>query len=134
MNREYSDEEIVEIVKAFKLYIKKIVKHSAIDFLRMSKKNKYKEILYSDLVDEKVSLSVFDDDTFLPFEEKNLEEVMKILKIDIKLTKREKEYLELVLKDYSDYEIRRIMRIKDNHLSSIKSKIKRKIGENNNEK
>ena len=25
MNREYSDEEIVEIVKAFKLYIKKIV-------------------------------------------------------------------------------------------------------------
>lgn len=134
MNREYSDEEIVEIVKAFKLYIKKIVKHSAIDFCRMSKKNKYKEILYSDLVDEKVSLSVFDDDTFLPFEEKNLEEVMKILKIDIKLTKREKEYLELVLKDYSDYEIRRIMRIKDNHLSSIKSKIKRKIGENNNEK
>lgn len=134
MNGEYSDEEIVEIVKAFKLYIKKIVKHSAIDFWRMSKKNKYKEILYSDLVDEKVSLSVFDDDTFLPFEEKNLEEVMKILKIDIKLTKREKEYLELVLKDYSDYEIRRIMRIKDNHLSSIKSKIKRKIGENNNEK
>ena len=134
MKREYSDEEIVEIVKAFKLYIKKIVKHSAIDFWRMSKKNKYKEILYSDLVDEKVSLSVFDDDTFLPFEEKNLEEVMKILKIDIKLTKREKEYLELVLKDYSDYEIRRIMRIKDNHLSSIKSKIKRKIGENNNEK
>ena len=134
MNREYSDEEIVEIVKAFKLYIKKIVKHSAIDFWRMSKKNKYKEILYSDLVDEKVSLSVFDDDTFLPFEEKNLEEVMKILKIDIKLTKREKEYLELVLKDYSDYEIRRIMRIKDNHLSSIKSKIKRKIGESNNEK
>ena len=111
MNREYSDEEIVEIVKAFKLYIKKIVKHSAIDFWRMSKKNKYKEILYSDLVDEKVSLSVFDDDTFLPFEEKNLEEVMKILKIDIKLTKREKEYLELVLKDYSDYEIRRIMRL-----------------------
>lgn len=134
MNREYSDEEIVEIVKAFKLYIKKIVKHSAIDFIRMSKRNKYKEILYSDLVDEKVSLSVFDDDTFLPFEEKNLEEVMKMLKIDIKLTKKEKEYLELVLKDYSDYEIRKIMRIKDNHLSSIKSKIKRKIGENNNEK
>ena len=44
MNREYSDEEIVEIVKAFKLYIKKIVKHSAIDFIRISKKNKYKEI------------------------------------------------------------------------------------------
>lgn len=38
MNREYSDEEIVEIVKAFKLYIKKIVKHSAIDFIRISKK------------------------------------------------------------------------------------------------
>ena len=59
MNREYSDEEIVEIVKAFKLYMKKIVKHSAIDFVRMSKSVSYREIVYSDLVDEKVSLSKF---------------------------------------------------------------------------
>ena len=129
MNREYSDEEIVEIVKAFKLYIKKIVKHSAIDFVRMSKKNKYKEILYSDLVDEKVSLSVFDDDTFLPLEEKNLDEVMKKLKIRINLTKREREYLNLVIKNYSDYEIKKKMQITDNYLYYIKFKIKEKIKE-----
>lgn len=134
MNREYSDEEIVEIVKAFKLYIKKIVKHSAIDFVRMSKKNKYKEILYSDLVDEKVSLSVFDDDTFLPFEEKNLDEVMKELKINIKLTKREKEYLELVIKKYSTKDIQRIMKVKDSNIWNIKSKLKRKVEKNKYEK
>lgn len=129
MNREYSDEEIVEIVKAFKLYIKKIVKHSAIDFIRMSKKNKYKEILYSDLVDEKVSLSVFDDDTFLSFEERNLDEIMNELKIRIKLTKREREYLNLVIKNYSDYEIKKKMQITDNYLYYIKFKIKEKIKE-----
>ena len=134
MNREYSDEEIVEIVKAFKLYIKKIVKHSAIDFARMFKKNKYKEILYSDLVDEKVSLSVFDDDTFLPFEEKNLDEVMKELKINIKLTKREKEYLELVIKKYSTKDIQRIMKVKDSNIWNIKSKLKRKVEKNKYEK
>ena len=114
--------------------MKKIVKHSAIDFVRMSKKNKYKEILYSDLVDEKVSLSVFDDDTFLPFEEKNLDEVMKELKINIKLTKREKEYLELVIKKYSTKDIQRIMKVKDSNIWNIKSKLKRKVEKNKYEK
>ena len=100
MNREYSDEEIVEIVKAFKIYIKKIVKHSAIDFIRISKKNKYKEILYSDLVDEKVSLSV---------------------------TEREKQNLSLILKDYTNCEIKRIMKITDNNIYNIKLRIRKKI-------
>ena len=129
MNREYSDEEIVEIVKAFKLYIKKIVKHSAIDFIRISKKNKYKEILYSDLVDEKVSLSVFDDDTFLLFEEDNLNDIMRNLEVDIKLTEREKQYLSLILKDYSNCEIKRIMKITDNNIYNIKLRIRKKIEE-----
>lgn len=127
MNREYSDEEIVEIVKAFKLYIKKIVKHSTIDFIRISKKNKYKEILYSDLVDEKVSLSVFDDDTFLLFEEDNLNDIMRNLEVDIKLTEREKQYLSLILKDYSNCEIKRIMKITDNNIYNIKLRIRKKI-------
>lgn len=127
MNREYSDEEIVEIVKAFKLYIKKIVKHSAIDFVRMYKSVSYREIVYSDLVDEKVSLSKFDDDAFFSFEETNLKEVMENLKINIKLTEREKQYLNLVLSDYSDAEIKKIMKITDNNMYNIKLRIKKKV-------
>lgn len=130
MNKEYSDEEVVEIVKAFKLYMKKIVKHSAIDFVRMSKSVSYREIVYSDLVDEKVSLSKFDDDAFFSFEETNLNEVMGNLKINIKLTKREKEYLELILQDYSDSEIRKKMNITENYLYFIKYEIRKKIERN----
>ena len=94
----------------------------------MSKKNKYKEILYSDLVDEKVSLSLFDDDTFLSFEEKNLDEIMKNINLDIKLSKREREYLDLVIKKYSNKDIQKIMKVKDSNIWNIKSKLKRKEG------
>lgn len=132
MNREYSDEEIVEIVKAFKLYIKKIVKHSAIDFARMSKKNKYKEILYSDLVDEKVSLSVFDDDTFLPSKGKSLKEVMENIGMTVKLSNRERKFLTLILNDYSKEEIKKYLNINEDNYFKIKSRIKIKMEKKKN--
>ena len=68
------------------------------------------------------------------FEEKNLDEVMKELKINIKLTKREKEYLELVIKKYSTKDIQRIMKVKDSNIWNIKSKLKRKVEKNKYEK
>ena len=132
MNREYSDEEIVEIVKAFKLYIKKIVKHSAIDFVSMSKKNKYKEILYSDLVDEKVSLSVFDDDTFLPSKRKSLKEVMENIGMNVKLSNRERKFLTLILNDYSKEEIKKYLNINEDNYFKIKSRIKIKMEKKKN--
>lgn len=132
MNREYSDEEIVEIVKAFKLYIKKIVKHSAIDFVRMSKKNKYKEILYSDLVDEKVSLSVFDDDTFLLSKRKSLKEVMENIGMNVKLSNRERKFLTLILNDYSKEEIKKYLNINEDNYFKIKSRIKIKMEKKKN--
>ena len=93
----------------------------------MYKSVSYREIVYSDLVDEKVSLSKFDDDAFFSFEETNLKEVMENLKINIKLTEREKQYLNLVLSDYSDAEIKKIMKITDNNMYNIKLRIKKKV-------
>lgn len=116
MNREYSDEEIIEIVKAFKLYMKKIVKHSAIDFVRMSKIEDYSEIVYSDLVDEKVSLSLFDDDAFFSFNDKvefSFEQIQNtnMKNVISKLSKLEIKIWELSINGYSNNEISEILNI-----------------------
>lgn len=60
-----SENEIEEVVKAFKSYITKVIKHSAIDYARKIKSNKYTEIVYSDAIDISVSLSEYDENTFL---------------------------------------------------------------------
>lgn len=116
MNREYSDEEIVEIVKAFKLYMKKIVKHSAIDFVRMSKIEDYREIVLNDLVDEKVSLSLFDDDAFFSFSDNvefSFEQIQNsnMKKVISKLSKLEIKVWELSINGYNNNEISKILNI-----------------------
>lgn len=52
---------------------------------------------------------------------------MRNLEVDIKLTEREKQYLSLILKDYSNCEIKRIMKITDNNIYNIKLRIRKKI-------
>ena len=62
-----NEKEIEETVKAFKVYLTKVIKHSAIDYIRKVKKAKYIEILYNDIIDSVVSLSEWDNDTFFDF-------------------------------------------------------------------
>ena len=45
-----NEKEIEETVKAFKVYLTKVIKHSAIDYIRKVKKAKYVEILYNDII------------------------------------------------------------------------------------
>lgn len=60
--RRYSNDEIV---KAFKVYIKKVVRNAAIDYARIVKSAKHREVLFSELVDRKVSFSNYGSGTFL---------------------------------------------------------------------
>ena len=60
-----SEEELKYIKRAFKIYIMKVIKHSAIDYVRKLKARKYSEIAFSDAVEISVSLSNFDEGTFL---------------------------------------------------------------------
>ena len=77
--RELSEKEIEIVVRAFKVFLKKVVKNSAIDFAKKVKSSRFTEVVYSDLVDEKVSLSMYDEDAFFNIENieyKKLENVV----------------------------------------------------------
>ena len=142
--REYSEEEIVEIVKSFKVFIKKVVKHSAIDYARKVKANKYREVVYSDLVDNKTSLSVFDDDVFFCEQRVDYKKIENVMTNEIHkkaisiLTEREKKILYLTSEEYSPAVIAKIMNTSVDCIyatrNNIKRKISKKIGELENGK
>lgn len=129
---KYSDEETV---KAFKSFIKKVVKNAAIDYVRKVKSRKYKEVSFSELIDRKVSLSNYDNGTF--FESRGINEIignnssLKVLKM---LTKRETEILTyFYIEKMSIKEISIKLNTTENCIKSTKSrclrKLKNKMGE-----
>ena len=141
--RGLSEKEIEIVVRAFKVFLKKIVKNSAIDFAKKVKSSRFIEVVYSDLVDEKVSLSVHDEDAFFNIENieyKKLENVVSDpkLKNAIKNLKlEEKLLLYLTAEDFSAKEISKEMNLKEqtiwNKRNIIKNKIKKQMEDLKNE-
>lgn len=116
------ENEIQEVVRAFKVYITKVIKHSAIDYIRKIKAKKYIEVALSDVIDSIVSLSSFDEGTFFDFDE--------IGKINFSnkrnekafnsLSEKEKKILFLLIDGYTTKEIaRKLNMTPDNVYSSI---------------
>lgn len=141
--REHSEKEIEIIVRAFKVYLKKIVKHSAFDFAKKVKSSGFTEVVYSDLVDEKVSLSMYDEDTFFNIEKIKYQELEKavsdprISKAIKRLKLEEKLLLYLTAKNFSAEQISEKMNLKEqtvwNKRNLIKNKIKKQMEDLNNE-
>ncbi len=136
--RDYSEKDVEYVVKSFKIYLKKVVKHSAIDFVRKINRNAVKEIAFTDIVDKNVSLSVYDSDSFFAFEDKskNLEDIISNSKLKVaihKLSEDEKKILALSIEEYSSKEIAKILKLSEktikNKKSIIKLKIKKILGE-----
>ncbi len=136
--RDYSEKDVEYVVKSFKIYLKKVVKHSAIDFVRKINRNAVKEIAFTDIVDKNVSLSVYDSDSFFAFEDKskNLEDIISNSKLKLaihKLSEDEKKILALSIEEYSSKEIAKILKLSEktikNKKSIIKLKIKKILGE-----
>ena len=134
----YSESDVEYVVRAFKIYLKKVVKHSAIDYVRKISSNEVKEVAFTDFVDRNVSLSVYDSDSFFSFEsiESSLEDVISNPKLRIaihKLSEDEKKILALSIENYSGLEIARKMNLSEktirNKKSIIRSKIKRMLGD-----
>ena len=134
----YSESDVEYVVRAFKIYLKKVVKHSAIDYVRKINSNEVKEVAFTDFVDRNVSLSVYDSDSFFSFEsiESSLEDVISNPKLRIaihKLSEDEKKILVLSIENYSGLEIARKMNLSEktirNKKSIIRSKIKRMLGD-----
>lgn len=129
MNKqEYSNDEIV---RAFKFYVTKVIKNAAIDYARKVKSQKYREILFSDCVNERVSLSDSDSDTL--FSVSN-----DIVSIDIKLelnnfvsklNKQDKIILELCMQKKTNQQIAKILNLNEKTIRNKKSLLKKKLKE-----
>ena len=135
---EYSENDIEYVVKSFKNYLRKVVKHSAIDYVRKVNNRCVKEIAFTDSVDRNVSLSLYDSDFFLISNEVKgkLEDNISKPKLKLaiqKLSKDEKKILTLSMEEYSSIEIAKIMNLSEktirNKKSIIKSKIKKMLGD-----
>ena len=135
---EYSENDIEYVVKSFKNYLRKVVKHSAIDYVRKVNNRCVKEIAFTDSVDRNVSLSLYDSDFFLISNEVRgkLEDNISNPKLKLaiqKLSKDEKKILTLSMEEYSSTEIAKIMNLSEktirNKKSIIKAKIKKMLGD-----
>ena len=135
---EYSENDIEYVVKSFKNYLRKVVKHSAIDYVRKVNNRCVKEIAFTDSVDRNVSLSLYDSDFFLISNEVKgkLEDNISSPKLKLaiqRLSKDEKKILALSIEEYSSTEIAKIMNLSEktirNKKSIIKSKIKKMLGD-----
>lgn len=115
---EYSENDIEYVVKSFKNYLRKVVKHSAIDYVRKVNNRCVKEIAFTDSVDRNVSLSLYDSDFFLISNEVKgkLEDNISNPKLKLaiqKLSKDEKKILTLSMEEYSSIEIAKIMNLSE---------------------
>lgn len=135
---EYSENDIDYVVKSFKNYLGKVVKHSAIDYFRKVNNRVAKEIAFTDSVDRNVSLSLYDSDFFLISNEVRgkLEDNISSPKLKLaiqRLSKDEKKILALSIEEYSSTEIAKIMNLSEktirNKKSIIRSKIKKMLGD-----
>ena len=135
---EYSENDIEYVVKSFKNYLRKVVKHSAIDYVRKVNNRSVKEIAFTDSVDKNVSLSLYDSDFFLISNEVRgkLEDNISSPKLKLaiqRLSKDEKKILALSIEEYSSTEIAKIMNLSEktirNKKSIIRSKIKKMLGD-----
>ena len=135
---EYSENDIEYVVKSFKNYLRKVVKHSAIDYVRKVNNRCVKEIAFTDSVDRNVSLSLYDSDFFLISNEVRgkLEDNISNPKLKLaiqRLSKDEKKILALSIEEYSSTEIAKIMNLSEktirNKKSIIRSKIKKMLGD-----
>ena len=129
-NFKSSDEEIV---KAFKVFIKVMIVNSACNFKKKYYTQKIETISFDEFVDNTVSLSMFDNDTFF-IEKNDLNELMKKIGYDGKITKKEKIVLKFLQNGYSKKEISSITGITINSIDLILSRLRKKIRRKKNDR
>lgn len=121
--KEYSDKEIA---RAFTAYMIKLIKHSAIDYVRKVKKSQEKEISFSDVIYNDVSLSSFiDDGTSFCLYEKTIEE--RFERGFKKLSKTEQKLVKLLKSKTSLTEISEVLNIDIESVYSLKSRTRKKL-------
>lgn len=123
--KDYSEKEIEHVLKSFSAYIKLVVNHAAIDYARKLKSQRYNVISLNECVEKEMSLSMYDNGIFL-FSEIDDSDIIfsnsKYNRAFKKLTKKEQRILKLYSKNYTPYEISKVLKITQTNVTTIKSR------------
>lgn len=137
---ELNEEELRDIKRAFTIFITKVIKHSAIDFVRKEKLYKSRIMPLSEYINNEMSLSFFDDDIFSMennIDYKDLEKLMTKREHQSaisKLSEREKQIIHLLyIEEKEVEEVANLLNITTKTVLNTKknalNKIKKDIGE-----
>lgn len=130
--KKYSNRSEEDVVRAFKSFIKVMIVNSACDFKRKYYVQNIPTVPFDELVDNKVSLSMFDDDIFF-CDEISVDTIMKKIGYTNKISKSERKILNYLLDGYSKKEIAVIMGISLGGVNTVLRRLKNKIkGEKKN--
>lgn len=128
MNNENNPEEVV---RAFKSYITKVIRHTAIDYIRKVKSNKYTFVVFNENIDKAVSLSSYDEDTaFLFSESENIFKNSDHNNIFKNLTKLQRNVLILTAEGKNDEEIANILNTTINSVRVQRNKARNQFRNN----
>lgn len=122
---DYSEKEIEHVLKSFSAYIKLVANHAAIDYIRKMRSQKHTVVSLNECVEKELSLSCIDNGSFCFYETFDLNNIFsnsKYNKAFKKLTKKEQMVLQLYGKDYSPYEISKILNISKTNVTTIKNR------------
>ena len=123
--KDYSEKEIEHVLKSFSAYIKLVVNHAAIDYARKLKSQRYNVISLNECVEKEMSLSMYDNGIFLFSEIDDSDNIFSNSKYNRtfkKLTKKEQRILKLYSKNYTPYEISKVLKITQTNVTTIKSR------------
>ena len=128
---ELNEKDLKEIKRAFTIFIMKVVKHASYDFMRKETLRNSRIVPLDEDVTDKVSLSVYDDDTFFVENYKKLENVMskeKHRKAISKLSKREKQIINLLyIEEKSIEDVSKILKIGSKTISNTRNNALNKL-------
>jgi RNA polymerase sigma factor (sigma-70 family) len=131
---ELNEEQLRDIKRAFTIFILKVIKHSAIDFVRKEKLYNSRIVSLNEYVNNEMSLSGFDDDIF--YVEKNidyrhLENLMTKKKHQnavSKLSEREKQIIHLLyIEEREVDEVAKLLNISTKTVLNTKKKALNKL-------
>ena len=121
-----------DVIKAFKVFIKVLIFNSACDFKRKYYTEKIETVSFDEFVENKVSLSLFDDDAFF-VENYSLDEVMKKIGYKHKITNFERKILTLLQMGYTRNEISRRIGISTKSINMVLVRLRKKLRRDRND-
>lgn len=127
--KKYSNRSEEDVVRAFKSFIKVMIVNSTCDFKRKYYVQNIPTVPFDELVDNKVSLSMFDDDIFFCGLNDVVENTMDKIGYNQTLSKKESEIFNYLADGYKPSEIAVFMNISKRYVNKIIENFRRKYEE-----